>query len=123
MRNKIILLLALAVSACGGEADSPVAPSADTPEQSSSRTVVNTEPSKNYDDAHAAAIAAMKIAAEKGHAWSTSDQLIKDAAKAADEGDEALAIKLADEARIHAELAAIQAETEATAWRDRVITN
>jgi len=52
----------------------------------------------------------------------TSDQLIKDAEKAAADGDEARAILLADEARIHAELAVIQADKEAEVWRDKVIS-
>ena len=42
-------------------------------------------------------------------------------AHAAD-GDEARAILLADEARIHAELAVIQADKEATTWHDKVIS-
>ena len=78
------------------------------------------DPGNSYDAAHAAAVAAIEHAADKRHAWTTSDQLLKDAAKAAAEGDEARAILLADEARIHAELAVIQADTEATAWRDNV---
>ena len=52
----------------------------------------------------------------------TSDQLIEDAAQAAADGDEARAILLADEARIHAELAVIQADKEATTWHDKVIS-
>ncbi len=104
MRKQIVLLLAVIVSACGGESED------------------SAEPGSSYDAAHAAAVAAMDVATQKGHAWLTSDQLIQDAAKAAEEGDESLAISLADEARIHAELAAIQADKEAQAWRDRVIS-
>ena len=100
MHKAILLALLSVLVACGGE----------------------TETKSAYEDAHAAAVAAMDIAAERGHAWMTSDQLIKDAAQAAADGDEALAIQLADEARIHAELAVIQADTEATAWRDKVIS-
>jgi hypothetical protein len=100
MRKAILLALASILTACGGETQS------DSP----------------YEEAHAAAVAAMDIAAERGHAWMTSDQLIKDAEKAAADGDEARAILLADEARIHAELAVIQADKEAVAWRDKVIS-
>ena len=100
MHKAILLALVSTLVACGGE----------------------TETDNAYEDAHAAAVAAMDIAAERGHAWMTSDQLIKDAAKAAADGDEDLAIQLADEARIHAELAVIQADEEATAWRDKVIS-
>ena len=100
MHKAILLTLASILVACGGE----------------------TETASAYEDAHAAAVAAMDIAAERGHAWMTSDQLIKEAAQAAADGDEARAILLADEARIHAELAVIQADKEATVWRDKVIS-
>lgn len=100
MRKAILLALASILTACGGE----------------------TQSDNAYEEAHAAAVAAMEIATESGHAWITSDQLIEDAAKAAAEGDEARAILLADEARIHAELAVVQADTEAATWRDRVIS-
>ena len=66
---------------------------------------------------------AIGIAADKGHAWTTSDQLMEEADSAAREGDESLAISLADEARIHAELAAAQADREAAAWHDNVIAD
>lgn len=100
MRKGILLALASILAACGGE----------------------TQSDNGYEDAHAAAVAAMDIATERGHAWMTSDQLIEDAAKAAAEGDETRAILLADEARIHAELAVIQADNEAATWHDRVIS-
>ena len=107
MRNQFIISLALVVSAC----------SSGTPESDN-----RAEASSSYDEAYTAAVAAIEIAAQKGHAWTTSDQLIIAAAKAADGGDEALAISLADEARIHAELAALQADDAATTWRDFVIS-
>ncbi len=100
MRNAILLALASILAACGGE----------------------TQSDSGYEDAHAVAVAAMDIAAERGHAWITSDQLIEEAAKAAAEGDEPRAILLADEARIHAELAVVQADNEAATWHDRVIS-
>lgn len=100
MRKVILMALALILTACGGE----------------------TQTDSAYEEAHAAAVAAMELAAERGHAWMTSDQLIKEAALAAADGDEARAILLVDEARIHAELAVIQADKEATAWRDQVIS-
>lgn len=100
MRNAILLALAFILAACGGE----------------------TQSESGYEDAHAMAIAAMDAAAERGHAWTTSDQLIQDAAKAAAEGDETRGILLADEARIHAELAVVQADNEAATWHNRVIS-
>ena len=100
MRNAILLALAFILAAGGGE----------------------TQSESGYEDAHAMAVAAMDAAAERGHAWTTSDQLIQDAAKAAAEGDETRGILLADEARIHAELAVVQADNEAATWHNRVIS-
>lgn len=114
MHKAVLISLAVILSACGGEKqpDSTEARSAST----------ETESADTYEEARAAAVAAIDISAEKGHAWMTADQLIKEAAAAADAGDEARAITLANEARIHAELAAVQADTEATVWRDTVIS-
>jgi len=89
----------------------------------SSAIAVKAEPSASWAEARTAAMAAIEIAAGKGHAWSTSDSLFEEAARAAEEGDESRAISLADEARIHAELAAVQADREATAWHDNVIAD
>jgi len=122
MRNQIIISLALVVSACGSETPDATADSADVAVTAAPNSVNRAEPSSSYDEAHAAAVAAVETAAQKGHAWTTSDQLIEDAAEAAEAGDEALAISLADEARIHAELAAIQADDAAKSWRDNVIS-
>lgn len=101
MHKAILLALLTILVACGGE----------------------TQSTSAYEEAHAAAVAAMDVAAERGHAWMTSDQLIKEAEQAAADGDEARAILLADEARIHAELAVTQADTEAATWHDKVISD
>ncbi len=98
MRLTILLLITVILSGCG-------------------------TPQATYEDARAAAMAAIAVATERGHAWTTSDQLIDEADKAAQDGNESLAISLADEARIHAELAVEQADREATAWRDNLISN
>ncbi len=88
-----------------------------------SATQVGAGASKSWAEARAEAMTAINIAADKGHAWTTSDQLIGEADSAARQGDEGRAISLADEARIHAELAAVQADREAAAWHDNVITD
>jgi hypothetical protein len=85
--------------------------------------VLEMKPSDSYKSAQAAAIAAIAEASAKGHAWSTSDELIKDAASAAAGGDEDAAIRLADEARWQAQLATIQADREAAVWRDNLISD
>jgi len=126
MRTMTLLLISTVLVACGESAPpasgetqgTGAAEIASTP-----ATPVKAEPSTSWEEARAAAMAAIEIAADKGHAWSTSDSLLDEAARAAEEGDESRAISLADEARIHAELAAVQADREATAWRDNVIGN
>lgn len=119
MRKLTVLSLAVILSACGGEKQAP----APTAERATPVSTVNTKTSDSYDEAHAAAVAAIDIASQKRSVWTTSGQLINEAAKAAASGDEVLAIALADEARIHAELAVIQAEESAATWRDAVISD
>ena len=58
-------------------------------------------------------------ARELGHAWNTVEPLLQQAAAANDAGDEEEAVRLANEARLHAELAIEQAHAEASAWRER----
>lgn len=53
--------------------------------------------------------------------WTTSEQLLKQAAQAADESDFKAAIELAKEAALHGELAVAQAEREKNAWQKRVL--
>ena len=122
MRIIILLLLGLALTACGGGKDDTVT----TADESAARAIetveIDTEASASYEEAHAAAVAAIQLAGEKGHAWNTSDNLLNEAVAAAASGDEALAISLADEARIQAALAAAQADREALAWRDSAIS-
>jgi len=78
-------------------------------------------PSASSGEALAAAAAAIEVASQKRNVWMTSVVLLKQAQSAAENGDEESAIRLADEARIHAELAAKQADTEKIDWRTRVL--
>lgn len=80
-------------------------------------------PSASYAEAHAAAVTAIDTSAARGHAWSTSDALLKKAVNAAATGDEDLAIQLADSARVQAELATRQADVEEEIWSERVLSN
>jgi len=111
----------LLFAGCSNSTDAPEPPT----ESPSSAATVHAEPapSASYDDALAAAVAAVEVAAQKRNAWSTSDALLKQAQAAATDGDELRAIQLADEARIQAELASEQAETESLAWRTRVLSD
>jgi len=120
MRISFLLVIGFALTACGGADDeavvaAPVEAPVDTGPQ------INTDPSSSYEEAREAAVAAVELAAAKGHAWNVTDTLIKNAAKAAADGDEASAILLADEARFQAQLAVIQADREVDAWRNNVI--
>jgi len=74
-----------------------------------------------YADARAAAEAARQKAADAGHEWLAVGPLLQQAAEAADAGDWDAAIRLADEARLLAELGLKQAEVEAERWQERVI--
>lgn len=120
MVRLFLTLFVFSLGACGQDVANETAP---TP----TATVVETEkkdpPSESYEQARASAIAAMKVAADRGHAWSTSDALLEQAATAAAEGDESSAIRLADDARIQAELAVRQADAEEIAWKDRALSN
>ncbi len=120
MRTLFLLLTGLVLTACGGAKEEPAA---STVEATIVTVEINAEPSASYDEAHAAAVAAIQLAADKGHAWNTADNLIDEAIAAAANGDESLALTLADEARIQALLAAVQADREAAAWRGRVVTD
>ena len=84
---------------------------------------VTPAPSASYAEAHAAAVSAIDEATALGHAWSTSDVLLKEGAAAAAEGNEDLAIQLTDEARIQADLSIQQAEFEKGAWSERVLSD
>ncbi len=104
--------LLLTLWACGGTTVKEQAPDATEPAASTS-----------YEDAHAAAVRAIEHSAERGHAWSTSDALLEQAVAAAADGDENRAIQLADSARMQAELAVQQADTEEKIWMERVLSD
>ena len=59
-------------------------------------------------------------AEKKVQLWGTSEVLLKDAEKAAGEGDFELAVKLVNEARLHGELAVATAEREKKIWQKGV---
>lgn len=115
-----LILLMLLVGGCGQSAEREYEL---TPSNSAPLSVITDEltPSASYEEAHAAAVMAIDVAANKGHAWSTSDSLLKQAQAAAVDGNEDRAIQLADQARVQGELAAQQADTEETAWKEKVL--
>jgi hypothetical protein len=73
-----------------------------------------------YEAALAKARQTLSDAESKVQLWTTSDVLLEDAAKAATAGDFDLAVKLANEAGLHAELAVATAEREKKVWQKSV---
>lgn len=113
------MALFLLIGGCGTSEDSDNVPVSASPPVANVHT--EATPSASSGEALAAAAAAIEVASQKRNVWVTSVALLKQAQSAADDGDEGNAIRLADEARIHAELAAKQADTEKTNWRARVL--
>ena len=83
----------------------------------------NSSAGSSYEEAHAAAVAAIDHSALLGHAWSTADALLEQAVAANADGNDELAIELADSARIQAELASKQADIEEDTWQERVLSD
>ena len=123
MKQMFLISLFVLLSSCGESkvtADEQVSAPA---KPSTMDEYVTPAPSASYAEAHAAAVSAIDEAAALGHAWSTSDVLLKEGAAAAAEGNEDLAIQLTDEARIQADLSIQQAEFEKGAWSERVLSD
>ncbi len=120
MKRTYLILLMLLIGACGQSAEREYELAPNKPEPLSAITDELT-PSASYQEAYAAAVVAIDAAASKGHAWSTSDSLLKQAQTAAVDGNEERAIQLADQARVQGELAAQQADTEVAAWQEKVL--
>lgn len=123
MKRLLMVPLLLLLGACGESADQGQAPVPPESTVADAEKYVEPPPSATYEEAYAAAVAAIEHSAELGHAWSTADDLLEQAVAAAAGGDVDQAIQLADAARIQAELAARQAAIEASAWRDRVLSD
>ena len=73
-----------------------------------------------YEAALAKARQTLSDAESKVQLWTTSEMLLEDAARAAAAGDFDLAVKLVNEASLHAELAVATAEREKKVWQKSV---
>jgi len=73
-----------------------------------------------FEAALAKARETLRDAESKVQLWTTSDKLLEDAAKAAASGDFDLAIELANEAGLHAQLALATAAREKQTWQNNV---
>ena len=122
MKQMFLISLFVLLSSCGESKDT-ADEQVPAPAPSTMDEYVVPEPSASYAEAHAAAVSAIDEATSLGHAWSTSDVLLKEGATAAAEGNEDLAIQLTDEARIQADLSIQQAEFEKGAWSERVLSD
>lgn len=81
------------------------------------------QPGPGYEESYAAAERALAEAEARRNVWTPTEKLLQASRKAFDEGRVDEAIELATEARLLAELAVQQAETEKEAWRSRVLSH
>jgi hypothetical protein len=123
MKTFYLISLFLMLAACGKPAEDSQSPEAARTSPVVAEAYEAPAPSKSYSEAHAAAVTAIEYSVERGHAWSTADDLLKEAVAADEEGDDDAAMKLADRARVQAELAVRQADVEEATWRMRVLSN
>lgn len=110
--NKLTTLLiacAFLLPGCGQETVSSIAP--------------EHAGGASFADVYAAAKQALAIAEAKRNVWSRTEGLLRDAKAADADGRTDQAIALAIEAKLQAELASVQADNEAEAWRTRVLSN
>jgi len=93
--------------------EEPVAASTETASQASGA---------GFDEAYAAATEALAEAAANRNVWSKTENLLEQSKIANSEGRTDLAIELANEAKLQANLATEQALAEKDAWRSRILT-
>ena len=74
-----------------------------------------------FKAAYEAAVAARKSVRAAGFEWRDIKKMLRDARKLAKKGEFAKAVELADRAKHQGELGLIQAEEQASAWREAVL--
>ena len=115
----LLILCGAALSACSEQSNTdtaagePAAAPAEIPSQASGAA---------FDAAYAAAEEALAEAAANRNVWSKTENLLEQSMAANSEGRTDVAIELANEAKLQAELATNQALTEKDAWRSRILT-
>jgi hypothetical protein len=114
----LLILCGAALSACseqsstGTAAGEPAAAPGAIPSQASGAT---------FDAAYAAAEEALAVAVANRNVWSKTENILEQSKAANSEGRTDVAIELANEAKIQAELATDQALAEKDAWRSRML--
>ena len=119
-RNIAVLLLYGAVLLACSEPSDTVSDSTETATPAA-RSAPAALADTAFDDAYAAAEAALAEAESNRNVWSKTENLLKLSKAANDDGRAGEAIDLANEAKIQAELAIAQAVGEKEAWRARVL--
>jgi hypothetical protein len=115
----LLILCGAALSACSEQsstdtaAGEPAAAPGAIPSQASGAT---------FDAAYAAAEEALAVAAANRNVWSKTENILEQSKAANSEGRTEVAIELANEAKIQAELATDQALAEKDEWRSRILT-
>ena len=113
MHITIVLLLAVALTACSGN---------EPPGQTTADTAPAPETDSEFFAAQlAAAQSAQKAAASAGAEWLETGKLIDQAKRNAEQERWDTAIKLAMKAKQQGELAVAQAKRESDAWQRRVV--
>ena len=121
----ILLLLGVALSGCSEQSntDAGSTGATATEEMAAPEEMVEAGHADTtmFDDAYAAAEAALAEAAANRNVWSKTENLLQLAKAANNDGREDEAIALANEAKLQAELATAQMVSEKEAWRSRVL--
>ena len=123
MKQLFLISLIVLVSACRDSDDTAHQQASVPSSPAAADAYVKPAPSTSYEEAHAAAVASIGLSNSVGHAWSTADALMAEGADAAADGNEELAIRLTDKARMQADLSIRQAEYEDVVWTERVLSD
>jgi hypothetical protein len=107
-RSFLLIFLAFLVVGCGQEL--------------AGSSAANDAQIASFEAVYAAAEEALAAAEDRRNVWSKTEELLSDAKSAFISGDLDSAIDLATEAKLQAELALAQADSEEGAWRSRVLS-
>ncbi len=107
--SSVIILCTFLFTGCGQPAENA--------------SVAVGDPGSSFEDIYTAAETAIAEAEAKRNLWSKTEGMLRDSRTAYDAGRIDEAIELATEAKLQAELASAQVDTELEAWQSRVLSN